>query len=312
MIICVSSVIWRVLLSKNNNTCGRAVRDSHPDLIRIWNLWFVIIIPKKWKKFKCIEWAFDVKWRSRTVFFVLCNSSCLVGLKIITWKIESYQGLLKANPPIGIGDWMTENFRGAASMGIVLERPDASRRGWGLPSTSSFCWHCRLLAGQVHLLTRSTLPDYHEHRVYHGHHDHHHGFQHHYHQGASHALSALPTSASPLESSVIIVAVRQPGMSSVLSSLSQNYSYPKNQGIPFEKAWQQLLSGKEREDCRNIKVQQVQFEQTTRWLRHLQSQPILVCLPHWASQQYAYISCPFGNVDFDLVLFLCVSSKLLN
>ena len=138
---------------------------------------------------------------------------------------------------------MTENFRGAASMGIVLERPDASRRGWGLPSTSSFCWHCRLLAGQVHLLTRSTLPDYHEHRVYHGHHDHHHGFQHHYHQGASHALSALPTSASPLESSVIIVAVRQPGMSSVLSSLSQNYSYPKKSRDPI---WKSMTTAFER------------------------------------------------------------------
>ena len=131
--ICVSSVIWRLLLSKNNNTCGRAVRDSHPDLIRIWNLWFVIIIPKKWKKFKCIEWAFDVKWRSRTVFFVqqtLCISCCLVGLKIITWKIQSYQGPVKGQscslvsvigwqrisevPPQWASSWSGRMHRGGA------------------------------------------------------------------------------------------------------------------------------------------------------------------------------------------------------
>ena len=185
-------------------------------------------------------------WCEVTVFFVqqtLCISCCLVGLKIVTLERSDHIRVqLKANPAhcIGIGDWMTENFRGAASMGIVLERPDASRRGWGLPSTSSFCWHCRLLAGQVHLLTRSTLPDYHDHRVYH---DHHHGFQHHYHQGASHALSALPTSASLLESSVIIVAVRQPGMSSVLSSLSPNYVSPKKSKDPI---WKSMTTAFER------------------------------------------------------------------
>ena len=237
-------------------------------VIRIWSGFEICDYntEKVRKKFKCIEWAFDVKWQ-----FSLSNRPSASPVVLWDWKssLERWDHIrvqLKANPAhcIGIGDWMTENFRGAASMGIVLERPDASRRGWGLPSTSSFCWHCRLLAGQVHLLTRSTLPDYHDHRVYHGHHghhhDHHHGFQHHYHQGASRAPSALPTSASLLESSVIIVAVRQPGMSSVLSSLSPNYVSPKNQKIPFEKAWQQLLSGEKRDGCRNIKVQWVQVK----------------------------------------------------
>ena len=261
-------------------------------------------------------------WCEVTVFFVqqtLCISCCLVGLKIITWKMGSYQSPIKGQSRplhwyrwlndrefqrcrlnghrLGAAGCIEEGLRASLNQLLLLTLPAACGAGaplnkehpaW-LPWPPCLSWPPWPPSWPPSWLSTS-LP--------------------------SRCLSCSECPAYIcLSARVLCDYCGCPPARHVISFvliIPKLCFPPKIERSHLKKHDNSFWAEKSGMVVGILRCSGCRLRDTTKWLRHLQSQPILVCLPHWASQQSAYISCLFGYVHFDLVLFLCVSSKLLN